>query len=99
MAKKITLNIANDAKAVEIRDVIIENMVSPPYQDTVEDPEWTYDPENPTMPGQVPNPVTRDAFFKQHLIEMVKNLYQRGKKSMVAKHEMAAINNEDLELS
>ena len=74
-------------------------MVTPPYSDTIEDPAWVYDPENPTMPGQVPNPITRDAFFKQHIIGMIDGLYRRGKRSIVSKHQMTVIDSEDLTLS
>jgi len=99
MAKKITLNIANDVKAVEIRDTIIDNYANPTYKDTIDDPDWVYDPNNPTMPGKVPNPVSRDAFFKAHIIDTIKSQYLRAKSLLVRRIPLESIENEDLELT
>lgn len=96
MAKTLTITINNDAKAVEIRDTIIDNFITPPYTDTIEDPAWEYDPQNPDLPGQVPNPVSRDAFFKAHIIDTIKNQYLRAKRKIVRGAQFDAIDNEDL---
>lgn len=96
MAKTLTITITDDAKADEIRDAIIENISEPKYQDEIEDPDWVYDPQNPTMPGMVPNPVSRDAFFKAHVIAMLKQQYQRAKRSMILQVQLDAVEAEDL---
>jgi hypothetical protein len=96
MAKKITLTIADDAKAKEIRDVIIEHMAHPPYEETIEDPSWEYDENNPTMPKRVKNPVSRDDFFKKHIIQTIQNQYRRAKRNQIQKHELDAVEKEDL---
>ena len=89
MAKKLTITINSDSKHTEIRDAIIENMADPPYADTIEDPDWVYDPDNPTMPGQIPNPVSRDDFFKAPVMDLLKSQYQRAKRSMVQQVQLA----------
>ena len=99
MAKTLTITINDDAKYAEIRDAIIELFAEPPYTDTIEDPDWVYDPDNPDLPGQIPNPVSRDAWFKTHVIDTLKSQYQRAKKSMVQNVQIAAIDNEDLTMS
>jgi hypothetical protein len=99
MAKTLTITINDDDKYAEIRDAIIETFAEPPYTDTIEDPEWVYDPENPTLPGQVPNPVSRDAFFKNHVMDNLKSQYQRAKRSMVQSAPLDAIDNEDLTMN
>lgn len=96
MAKKLTITIGNDAKAVEIRDMIIDNFAHPPYEDTIEDPDWVYNPDNPDMPGRVPNPVSRDAFFKAHIVEIIKSQYMRAKRNLVQQVQLDAIGTEDL---
>lgn len=96
MAKTLTITINDDAKAVELRDTIIYNFAEPKYEDTIEDPAWEYDPENPDLPGQVPNPVSKDAFFKAHVIDTIKRQYQRAKRSLVSSVPLTAIANEDL---
>lgn len=99
MAKTLTITIQNDAKAVEIRDTIIDHFADPPYQDTIEDPDWVYDPDNPSIPGQVPNPQSRDAFFKQYIVNLLKNHYQRAKRKHIQAAEITAIEGEDLTMS
>ena len=96
MAKTLTITINDDAKADEIRDTIIYNFAEPKYEDTIEDPDWVYDSENPDLPGQIPNPISKDAFFKAHIIDTLKRQYQRAKRSMVTSVPLAAIDNEDL---
>jgi hypothetical protein len=99
MAKTLTITINDDAKAVEIIDALIYNIAQPPYQDEVEDPNWEYDPQNPTLPDMVPNPVTKEAFFKQWVIDYLKSQYLRAKKAIVIKTPLEAIENEDLTMS
>ena len=99
MAKTLTITINDDAKYAEIRDAIIEKFAEPPYTDTIEDPDWVYDSENPDLPGQVPNPVSRDACFKAHVIDLLKNQYQRAKRSMIQSVQLDAVDNEDLTMS
>lgn len=99
MAKKLTITINDDAKAVEIRDTIIDNFAEPKYEETVEDPDWVYDDENPDLPGQVPNPVSRDAFFKAHILDTIKRQYQRAKRSRVNSAHLSSIENEDLTMN
>jgi hypothetical protein len=96
MAKTLTITITDDAKALEIRDTIIEYFVEPKYEDTIEDPDWVYDPDNPDLPGQVPNPVSRDEFFRSHVIDTIKKQYARAKRSMINSLPLSAIENEDL---
>ncbi len=99
MAKTLTITINDDAKYAEIRDAVLEMFAEPPYVDTIEDPDWVYDPENPDLPGQVSNPITRDQAFRQHIIDSLKNQYLRAKRKMVQSAPLGAIENEDLTMS
>lgn len=99
MAKTLTITIDDDAKAVEIRDMIIDHFADPPYEDTIEDPDWEYDPDNPDVPKQIPNPVSRDQFFKDYIMDLLKNNYLRAKKKRVQSVEFESIDNEDLTMS
>lgn len=99
MAKTLTITINDDAKAVEIIDAIIYKIAQPPYQDEVEDPDWVYDPQNPTLPDMVPNPVTKEAFFKQFVIDYLRSQYARAKRAIVIQSPLDAIDAEDLTMS
>lgn len=99
MAKKLTITIKDDAKAADIIDAIIYNIADPKYTDEVEDPDWVYNPENPTIPDMVPNPVTKEAFFKQYVINHLKRQYQRARRMMVLKAPLESIEGEDLTIS
>ena len=99
MAKTLTITIDDDAKYAEIRDVIIEKFAEPPYTDTIEDPDWVYNTDSPDLPDQVPNPVSRDAYFKAHVINVLKTQYQRAKRSMAKSVQLDAVDNEDLSMS
>ena len=96
MAKTLTITITDDVKADDIRDAIIENIAEPKYEALVEDPNWVYDPQNPTLPDMIPNPVSRDAYFKAHVIDTLKKQYQRAKRMQVLSIPLAAIDVEDL---
>lgn len=99
MAKKLTITIQDDAKALEIRDIIIEHFAEPKYEDTIEDPNWVYDMDNPDIPVRVPNPVSRDEFFKAHVIDTIKNQYKRAKRSLISSAPIENIDNEDLTIT
>ena len=99
MAKTLTITINDDVKAEEIINAIIYNIADPKYTDEIEDPDWVYDPENPTMPGMIPNPVTKEAFFKQYVINHLKQQYQRAKRMMVLKAPLESIEGEDLTMA
>ena len=96
MAKTLTITINDDDKYVEIRDCIVDVFANPPYTETVEDPNWVFDPDNPDLPGQVPNPVSKDEYFKKHVIDILKSQYNRAKRSVVQRHPLTAIDAEDL---
>jgi len=99
MAKTLTITFNDDTKADEIRDTIIDHFADPPYADTIEDPDWEYDSENPTIPGQVPNPISRDQFFKEYVVNLLKNHYSRAKKKRMQSVEFTSVDNEDLTIS
>ena len=96
MAKKLTITIEDNAKALEIRDVILDYFAEPKYQETIEDPNWVYNTDSPDLPGQVPNPISRDAFFKAHVINALKNEYHRAKLEKEFATTREEVLNEDL---
>lgn len=99
MAKTLTITISDDVKADEIIDAIIYNIARPAYEDQIEDPNWVYDPQNPTIPDMVPNPVSKEAFFKEFIINYLKQQYQRAKRIIVLKQPLDSIESEDLTIS
>ena len=99
MAKTLTITISDDVKADEIIDAIIYNIARPAYEDQIEDPHWVYDPQNPTIPDMVPNPVSKEAFFKEFIINYLKQQYQRAKRIIVLKQPLDSIESEDLTIS
>jgi hypothetical protein len=97
MAKILTITIDNDDKYIEIRDTIIDNFST--YQETIEDPDWVYDPENPDLPGQIPNPVSKNEFFKEYIIDFMKSQYRRAKRQAISREAIEGIVDEDLTIN